>query len=293
MTRIAHALTLAAMGATAGALAIWVPYWWLGALVAVVLDGAWWTAAQYERRMKAAGADATVVTRLTWGIAALSAALLVVHALDEQSLAWGALAVLPLVSRALTWVHGLWEATELTDSALETIRVHHQEQRDAVAIDRARLRSETDAECVRLAEISTAAQSLARERAAALDRMEQARELTDRSRSLATVPDGWSLTRDTPAVEASPAPALNPAPTVKTQVICGGHLPVPPVPPRPKLGTEEARLVIEAGWRDGRSIRDTARDATRSASQVQRVFARLDAEQGEVIPGQTEIPVAA
>lgn len=193
MTRIAHALTLAAMGATAAALASWVPVWWLGVLVALVIDGAWWTAAQYERRMVDAGADARPVTRLTWGIAGLSTVLLVVHAVETASIAWAAVAVLPLVSRALTWVHSLWEGTELTPGALSEIREHRQRQRDAVAVDRARLRSETATECARLAEVSTAAESLASERAAALDRMERAREMTAGSRSLAAVPTGWTL----------------------------------------------------------------------------------------------------
>ncbi|WP_340564434.1 hypothetical protein, partial [Streptomyces sp. GSL17-111] len=54
-----------------------------------------------------------------------------------------------------------------------------------------------------------------------------------------------------------------------------------------RLDTEEARVVIERAWRDGLSIREAARVSTRSASHVQRVYARLDEQQP--IPGQTEI----
>lgn len=95
------------------------------------------------------------------------------------------------------------------------------------------------------------------------------------------VPGGVSPAR----TEARPAPA-------SPQVICGGHLPVPTVPPRPRIeSAAEARAVIEAAWRDGLSVREAARRATRSPAQVQRVYSRLDAERGAPIEGQTEIPM--
>lgn len=96
-------------------------------------------------------------------------------------------------------------------------------------------------------------------------------------------------------VSPTPEPGAESDAAVETsqQVICGGHLPVPPVPPRSKLGTEDAREVIEAGWRDGWSVRETARAATRSTSQVQRLYARLDAEHGPApVEGQMELAVA-
>ncbi|MFJ2923364.1 DUF2637 domain-containing protein [Streptomyces sp. NPDC087307] len=109
---------------------------------------------------------------------------------------------------------------------------------------------------------------------------------------------------DTPvspaAAGVSPSPAIEvtpePEPEASPLVICGGHLDVPAVPPRPRLGTEEARAAIEQAWRDGLSVREAARVSTRGPSQVQRVYARLDAEHGPVpIEGQTaiEIPAAA
>jgi hypothetical protein len=86
---------------------------------------------------------------------------------------------------------------------------------------------------------------------------------------------------DAPTAQLAPANPL---------VICEGHIGVPPVPPRPKLETEEARAAIEQAWRTGLSVREAARVSTRSPSQVQRVYARLDADHGpQLIPGQTEL----
>ena len=47
--------------------------------------------------------------------------------------------------------------------------------------------------------------------------------------------------------------------------------------------------MIEQAWRDRLSLREAARRATRSTSQVQRVYAELDATRP--IEGQTEIDV--
>jgi hypothetical protein len=103
----------------------------------------------------------------------------------------------------------------------------------------------------------------------------------------AAVPQG-----NTPAAEpvppVSPTPAAEPAPAPASPlVICGGHLEIPAVPPRPRLDASAARAAIEQAWREGRSIRDAAKRATRSVSQVQRVYTELDATRP--IEGQTEI----
>ncbi|WP_371628133.1 DUF2637 domain-containing protein [Streptomyces sp. NBC_01116] len=97
---------------------------------------------------------------------------------------------------------------------------------------------------------------------------------------------------NTPDVEVSPTPALDPAPAdASPLVICGEHLEIPPVPPRPRLSTQEARAAIEQAWRDGLSVREAARVSTRGASQVQRVYTQLTAEQP--IDGQTAIEMDA
>jgi hypothetical protein len=74
------------------------------------------------------------------------------------------------------------------------------------------------------------------------------------------------------AIEAAPA-------ALELVEICGGTLlPIPPVPPRPRLDTEAARAAIEAAYREGLSVREASRRATRSPAQVQRVYATLDAD---------------
>ncbi len=47
-----------------------------------------------------------------------------------------------------------------------------------------------------------------------------------------------------------------------------------------KLGTAEAQQVIEDGWAEGLTVRETAKRATRAPSYVHGVFVRLDAERG-------------
>lgn len=90
-------------------------------------------------------------------------------------------------------------------------------------------------------------------------------------------------------VSPTPRPELAPAEASRL-VICGSHLDIPAVPPRPKLGTDAARQAIEAAWRDGLSVREAARVATRSPSQVQRVYVRLEAEHGvQQMPGQVAL----
>lgn len=87
-------------------------------------------------------------------------------------------------------------------------------------------------------------------------------------------------------VSPTPRPELVPA-EASPLVICGGHLEIPAVPPRPKLGTDAAREAMEQAWRDGLSIREAARVSTRSPSQVQRVYTRLETEHGvQPMPGQ-------
>src|SRR5699024_2095327 len=84
-----HALTAAAMAGPAAALGLWRGPWWLGVLVAVVVDGVWLLAGRMEAVLTAAALDARRPKAVAWAVAALSAALLLVHALVEGSVAWG------------------------------------------------------------------------------------------------------------------------------------------------------------------------------------------------------------
>ncbi|WP_329240532.1 DUF2637 domain-containing protein [Streptomyces canus] len=81
-----------------------------------------------------------------------------------------------------------------------------------------------------------------------------------------------------------------PAPVVEPLVICGDRrVWHPEFPARDeddevsaatadRLPTEAAANVIRAAWLTGTSVTETARQATRSASYVKKVFARLDEE---------------
>ncbi|MFI1608139.1 hypothetical protein ACH4YN_39575 [Streptomyces griseofuscus] len=116
--------------------------------------------------------------------------------------------------------------------------------------------------------------------------------------SPAAVPQGNTIgtegdTEPSPSdPEVSPTPDTESAPVPASPlVICGGHLGVPDVPPRPRLDADVARAAIERAWREGLSIRAAAKRATRSTTQVQRVYAELDATRP--IEGQTAIDTTA
>lgn len=103
---------------------------------------------------------------------------------------------------------------------------------------------------------------------------------------------------DTPAEVPDTQPAAieqaAPAPTTKPLVICGDRKVWPLATPDPdpedevpvntedRLPTEAAANVIKAGWVLGTSATETARQATRSATYVKRVFARLDEERNRL-----------
>ncbi|GAA2650853.1 hypothetical protein GCM10010400_02640 [Streptomyces aculeolatus] len=53
-----------------------------------------------------------------------------------------------------------------------------------------------------------------------------------------------------------------------------------PEPEPDKLSTAEAQRVIEDGWAEGLTVRETAKRATRAPSYVHGVFVRLDSERG-------------
>jgi hypothetical protein len=104
-------------------------------------------------------------------------------------------------------------------------------------------------------------------------------------------------TEASPAVsEVSPVPdVVDTAPVAPGLPRCadGTLLPVPEVPERPRLSTEDAAAVIEHCWEAGRSIRQTAALATRSSAFVGRKFQELDdaadRARAEQVPGQLAI----
>ncbi|MFC5719611.1 hypothetical protein ACFP1Z_05385 [Streptomyces gamaensis] len=73
---------------------------------------------------------------------------------------------------------------------------------------------------------------------------------------------------------------------------CSPEHPTPDEPPEGagKLGTAEAQTVIETGWVQGLSIRETARRATRAPSYVHGQFVKLEEERGpRPTPGQNQL----
>lgn len=108
------------------------------------------------------------------------------------------------------------------------------------------------------------------------------------TRPAATVP-----VNSTPAPAPSPAVpqpvAVDAAPSPGRRTICApdGLLPVPEVPTRPRLSTEDAADVIANAWRDNLTVRHTAALATRSPAYVHRRFKELEAESSAgQVPGQ-------
>ncbi|GAA2655323.1 hypothetical protein GCM10010400_09910 [Streptomyces aculeolatus] len=61
---------------------------------------------------------------------------------------------------------------------------------------------------------------------------------------------------------------------------CGRSPEHVPEPEPDKLSTAEAQRVIEDGWAEGLTVRETAKRATRAPSYVHGVFVRLDSERG-------------
>jgi len=212
MSRIVKAITVAAMVGTIAAMVSWaLPHGWTALLaavvVALVVDGVWIAASRMEDARRRAALDTGKPAGVAWGIAALSSAVLAVHALTTGHVVWGAVALLPLLSRVLTWLHSAMEATSITPRAAWEIASIRQQSRDTDAISRVRMRAAAEAERVRLAEVSKATADLARIRAAAMDRYQSAGELTDGSRALHALPSGWEI----PALAAAQTPA-GPAP---------------------------------------------------------------------------------
>ncbi|MFJ9346230.1 protein spdB [Streptomyces sp. NPDC101237] len=229
-------LPAVAMTAVSMVLTLAVVVMWLGEsvpkgvalVVGVGIDGGWLATLAYERRLAAQGDRSNAVTGVGWGFGAVASGVLVTHALlaDATSRgAWLAVAWLPIAAKALWLVHGLWERTALTSSALDMIRGIQQDARDDAAVARARLRAEASTEETRLTAVTEAGARVARVQARTADtladawsKLETARKGESTGRALTSVtgrvtPDVtpswelpvWGPTEPVAALESGPA----------------------------------------------------------------------------------------
>ncbi|MFG2638120.1 protein spdB [Streptomyces sp. NPDC048362] len=192
MTAVSMVLTLAVVVMWLGA----VMPWPVALVVGLGIDGGWLATLAYERRLAAQGDHSRAVTGVGWCFGVLAAGVLVAHALtvDHAPGAWLAVAWLPIAAKALWLVHGLWERTALTTTALEAIRGIQQEARDEAAVARARLRAEAATEETRLTAVTQAGARVARVQAAtaqtlagAWSTLETARRGEETGRALTSV----------------------------------------------------------------------------------------------------------
>ncbi|MFG3381617.1 protein spdB [Streptomyces sp. NPDC047999] len=159
MTAVSMVLTLAVVVMWLGGSMPWP----IAVVVGLGIDGGWLATLAYERRLAAQGDHSAPVTVVGWSFGLIATAVLVTHALGEESPgAWLAVAWLPLAAKALWLVHGLWERTALTPGALRSIQGIQQEARDEAAVARARLRAEAATEETRLTAVTAAGARVAR-----------------------------------------------------------------------------------------------------------------------------------
>ncbi|MFF8989558.1 protein spdB [Streptomyces sp. NPDC014983] len=180
MTAVSMVLTLAVIVMWLGA----VMPWPVALVVGLGIDGGWLATLAYERRLAAQGDHSTPVTAVGWGFGLIAAGVLVAHALTAGgSAAWLAVAWLPVAAKALWLVHGLWERTALTPTALDAIRGIQQEARDEAAVARARLRAEATTEETRLTAVTGAGARVARIQAETAQTLAQAWSTLERARA--------------------------------------------------------------------------------------------------------------
>ncbi|MEU1492111.1 protein spdB [Streptomyces sp. NPDC005775] len=226
MTAVSMVLTLAVVMMWLGTAMPWP----VALVVGLGIDGGWLATLAYERRLAAQGDHSRVVTGVGWAFGLIATGVLVAHALlaEESAGAWLAVAWLPVAAKALWLVHGLWEQTALTPTALGSIRGIQQEARDEAAVARARLRAEAATEETRLTAVTEAGSRVARVQAKtaqtlsqAWSTLETARNGEDTSRALTSVTTPvtpgvtprwelpvWGPTEPVPALALEAAPAL-------------------------------------------------------------------------------------
>ncbi|MET8773330.1 protein spdB, partial [Streptomyces sp. NPDC004658] len=172
MTAVSMVLTLAVVMMWLGTAMPWP----VALVVGLGIDGGWLATLAYERRLAAQGDHSRVVTGVGWAFGLIATGVLVAHALlaEESAGAWLAVAWLPVAAKALWLVHGLWEQTALTPTALGSIRGIQQEARDEAAVARARLRAEAATEETRLTAVTEAGSRVARVQAKTAQTLSQA-----------------------------------------------------------------------------------------------------------------------
>ncbi|MFG3230027.1 protein spdB [Kitasatospora sp. NPDC048194] len=159
--------TAASMVLTVAVVALWLgPLLgiWLGLLIGLGFDGAWLAALAYERRLSAQGEHDWRVTLVGWLFGLAATGLLVVHGLTAGAgtAAWLAVSWLPIAAKLLWWLHGLWEATEVSPRALAEIAAVRQSARDDAAVARARLAAQVGMDVVRTRAVSSAGAQMAK-----------------------------------------------------------------------------------------------------------------------------------
>ncbi|MFF1601079.1 protein spdB [Streptomyces mirabilis] len=229
----AVAMTAVSMVLTLAVVVMWLGTampWPVALVVGLGIDGGWLATLAYERRLAAQGDHSHAVTGVGWSFGLIAAGVLIAHALtaEESAGAWLAVAWLPIAAKALWLVHGLWERTALTPTALGAIRGIQQEARDEAAVARARLRAEATTEETRLTAVTQAGARVARVQAKtaetlsrAWSTLETARDGEDTGRALTSVtnrvtPDVtprwqlpiWGPTEPVSAFTLDAAPAL-------------------------------------------------------------------------------------
>lgn len=232
----AIAMTVVSMVLTLAVIVMWLGGampWPVALVVGLGLDGGWLATLAYERRLAAQGDHSAGVSVIGWAFGLVATGVLVAHAVtaETDTGAWLAVSWLPLAAKCLWLVHGLWERTALTDTALDSIAGIQQEARDDAAVARARLRAEATTEATRLTAVTEAGARVARTQAKTAKRLSKAWSTLEKAR--ADQEAGPALTsvtnRVTPGVTplwelpvwgpSEPVPALESAPALSDEAL--------------------------------------------------------------------------
>ncbi|MFF8491436.1 protein spdB [Streptomyces albidoflavus] len=229
-------MTVVSMVLTLAVIVMWLGGampWPVALVVGLGLDGGWLATLAYERRLAAQGDHSAGVSAIGWAFGLVATGVLVAHAVtaETDTGAWLAVSWLPLAAKCLWLVHGLWERTALTDTALDSIAGIQQEARDDAAVARARLRAEATTEATRLTAVTEAGARVARTQARTAKRLSKAWSTLEKAR--ADQEAGPALTsvttRVTPGVTplwelpvwgpSEPVPALESAPALSDEAL--------------------------------------------------------------------------